>query len=85
VDDENITKIGASIFGAIDGKVVNSNLVKSLTANIISGPTTQGQPAFSWKSWSNQAHRGMPDTFNFDWLLYTAIVGPIPSQEKIIL
>jgi len=82
---KNLIQIGASIFGAIDGKVVNSNLIKTMTANIVSGPTTQGHPAFSWKNWENQVHRGMPETFNFDWLMYTAIVGPLPTQDKIIL
>jgi len=76
---------GPSIFGAIDGKALNSKMVKTMTASIISGPTTQGQPAFSWNNWQDQVHRGMPATFDFDWLLYEAIVGPLPSkvEEKV--
>jgi len=70
------------IFGAIDGKVTNSKLAKELIAHIISGPTTQDLPPFNWDHWPDKPHRGMPHVYDFDWLLYRALIGPVYSEEN---
>eukprot|EP00456_Euglypha_rotunda_P002589 TRINITY_DN10481_c0_g1_i2.p1 TRINITY_DN10481_c0_g1~~TRINITY_DN10481_c0_g1_i2.p1 ORF type:complete len:309 (-),score=51.31 TRINITY_DN10481_c0_g1_i2:11-844(-) len=62
----------SSPFGAIDAKITSSTLIQSLMANAISGPTTEGQPVFSWSTspWadgSEYSHVGQPDTWNFPW------------------
>jgi len=57
-------------FGAIDGKITNHEMVLSVNAMIISGPTHQNQNAFNWADpqWVDYVHLGQPDLFNFDWI-----------------
>lgn len=59
--------------GAIDCKIVNSEMVKSMTVNLISGPTYDNQPVFSWTGqWDSVSHYGLPTAFNFGWYNLTA-------------
>ena len=38
----------------------------------VCGPTTDGQPAFSWADphWANVSHAGVPERFDFDWVVF---------------
>jgi len=57
--------------GGIDSKIVNINLVKSGKVHAISGPSRQGNaPAFDWKDWSQEPHYGLPQHWNFDWIVF---------------
>lgn len=60
---------GAGAFGAIDSKVSNSTLMKSLAFWAINGPTSVQQPVFSWTpEFSAMAvHQGCPQTYDFDF------------------
>jgi hypothetical protein len=59
-------------YGAIDSKLIDSDLIKKKKVWIISSPTTEnGNPPFSFTGkWANLPHYGMPITYNFDWILY---------------
>jgi len=62
---------GGSAYGAIDTKFTTSALISRLSSEIISGPTTQGQPPFIWSksSWNSTSHLGQPDAWNFPWIV----------------
>jgi hypothetical protein len=70
--------------GAIDAKISSAALLRSggQPAVIISGPTTQSQPAFQWSTsaWNRQPHEGMPDRFDFDWV--SVQVQPLPKHAR---
>lgn len=68
-------------FGAVNGKLSSSELIKSFMAWIIAGPTTQGQPPFTWASqWNTTAaHAGQPVVFDFDWM---QMVGVVPANPN---
>lgn len=37
---------------------------------LISGPSANDVlPPFSWKNYANFSHEGMPETYDFDWVL----------------
>jgi len=57
-------------FGAIDAKVTNHEMVLSVNALIINGPTHQEQVPFNWSisEWSSYVHYGQPEVFDFDWI-----------------
>ena len=57
-------------FGAVDCKVTSDSLAGNHQAWIISGPTSQDLPAFSWENWPQYKgyREGMPDVFDFDWV-----------------
>jgi len=56
-------------FGGCDSKVVSSSLVNSLAAMVISGPTHEYLPPFSWSQFPGAPHDGQPDLFDYDWML----------------
>ena len=57
--------------GGIDSKIVNINLVQSGKVHAISGPSRQGNaPAFDWKDWSQEPYYGLPQHWNFDWVVF---------------
>eukprot|EP01117_Protostelium_nocturnum_P000224 TRINITY_DN1029_c0_g1_i1.p1 TRINITY_DN1029_c0_g1~~TRINITY_DN1029_c0_g1_i1.p1 ORF type:complete len:536 (+),score=155.22 TRINITY_DN1029_c0_g1_i1:223-1608(+) len=59
-------------FGAIDAKLTSNQLAKTMSAEIISGPTWDSQPPFAWTSrWSNYSSLGMPRVYAFDWIRAT--------------
>jgi len=78
-----ITTGGQKADGAIDAKITNSQLFQNLTAWVIAGPTTQGQPPFIWSKsqWSNQSHLGQPDLFDYDWF-FTYPISLYPSRDR---
>jgi hypothetical protein len=41
-----------------------------MAVSAISGPTHAQQPPFQWSgsAWAAQAHAGLPDRFDFDWV-----------------
>ena len=60
--------------GGYDTKVTATSLLKDsegrllMGANIINGPTSQGQVAFTWStSGFTDRHLGQPDTFQFEF------------------
>jgi len=57
--------------GGTDAKVTSYELSSTFQSWIVSGPTTQGQPPFSWDSplFKGYSHLGQPETFNFDWMM----------------
>jgi len=59
--------------GAIDAKVINSQLMKNYTTIAIGTPTYQGQPPFVWSesAFASYPHVGQPDTFNFPWVEFS--------------
>jgi hypothetical protein len=57
----------APAFGAIDAKITSSADVAAMRSYATSGPTQQGQPAFTWTAQWNATHLGEPTTFNFVW------------------
>ncbi|EGR29595.1 laminin a family protein, putative [Ichthyophthirius multifiliis] len=59
---------GPYLFGGIDGKVTNNELLKQNQVLMISGPTQDGFEAFDWGKWQNFPHKGMPEKFDFDWI-----------------
>jgi hypothetical protein len=57
------------MFGAIDGKIVSSELMKKFQIHAISGPTHETQSVFSWSPKANQSlHYGQPLSFPFQWI-----------------
>jgi len=58
-----------ALFGAINGKITSSNMVKERRAAIIGGPTHQSLPPFSWSNYPTAPHYGQPTVFNFDWII----------------
>lgn len=60
------------LFGGVDGKVANGEMVKKLQFVAILGPTvTEKLPPFDWsKSKSKQRHGGVTDKFDFKWHLF---------------
>jgi hypothetical protein len=58
------------LFGEIDGKVLNSELLSLMSAWMISGPTAADFTPFDWSEWSEWPHMGMPNIWNFEWILY---------------
>jgi len=65
----DLETVNATAFGCYDSKCTNQDMMTSLSAYIINGPTTQGLPPFSWvPPFSNTtAHYGEPTTYNFPW------------------
>ncbi|EGG22387.1 phospholipase B-like protein [Cavenderia fasciculata] len=56
--------------GGIDGKVMNSAMFDSYTVLARNGPTVTDEcPPFTWADWQDNSHAGMPDEFNFPWIL----------------
>ncbi|XP_069845765.1 phospholipase B-like 1 isoform X2 [Dipodomys merriami] len=56
--------------GCYDTKVSDIFLASKYIAYAISGPTVQdGLPAFSWRRFNKTLHQGMPEIYNFDFVL----------------
>jgi len=56
--------------GGIDTKITNIKLSTNLSCLAISGPTrNQGLPPFNWEDWKDEPHEGLPNLWNFDWVL----------------
>merc|ERR1711920_166813 len=56
------------MLGCYDTKVSNLSMFWNMTSDVINGPTSDGVPAFSWKSAESSPedlHFGQPDTFDF--------------------
>lgn len=60
---------GAYAFGGVDSKNTNYQRSQSLISEVICGPTHQTAPAFSWDQWKDVPHLGMPQVFDFDWVV----------------
>jgi hypothetical protein len=58
-------------------------MLARMTAFIVSSPTTEGLPAFSWDNWESSPHAGMPAVFDFDWLPYISPFHIIPDLGTI--
>lgn len=60
---------GPGPFGAMDCKASAASMISSRDAYIISGPTTELTPPFSWNNWPTFANYsfGMDRTYNFTW------------------
>ena len=65
-------------FGAVDAKVTSARMLERGEVRAVCGPTTDGQPAFSWADprWANISHAGVPERFDFDWVVFD-----LPSQR----
>jgi len=55
-------------FGGADSKIVNYNMIKSLSCMAICGPTHETQPPFSWDAYPEYPHSGQPNVFDFNWI-----------------
>lgn len=62
--------------GGVDGKAVNACMAGKLKIEARSGPTHDDAPVFSWTdlktklpTFPDSLHEGMPDTWNFDWVM----------------
>jgi hypothetical protein len=56
-------------YGATDAKVTSmKDLVPNHIAYVVSGPTSDDQPVFSWTQFPNSPHRGHPKLFNFSYI-----------------
>jgi len=59
---------GFSAFGAIDGKMTDSDKSKRMESKAISGPTWDSQPPFAWtEQWKYVPHYGQPKLFAFEF------------------
>jgi len=56
-----------SVHGHVGGSYLPKN-PHHAHAWIISGPTTQDQPPFSWEPYPDYLHPGFPTVMNFDWV-----------------
>lgn len=68
----------AHAFGAVDAKITSFSLAAQFGGSVISGPSHQNRPPFSWDDprWVNISHVGQPATWNFDWVKIPRI--PMP-------
>lgn len=70
----DLSSSGAIPNGGIDSKVVSSCMLKSMNAQMISGPTHETLASFSWhddggkEKFPNYPHIGLPERWNFDWV-----------------
>lgn len=71
---------GPRLGGAIDCKIVTSEMMAAMTVSAVAGPTNNGvsggdQPVFRWTGdWNNGSfpHFGHPTAFDFPWVNFTA-------------
>lgn len=59
--------------GASDAKIATHQLMQRFSTLAISGPTTDDQPPFDWRTanFPSYRHLGHPDVFDFDWEIMT--------------
>ncbi|XP_039095903.1 phospholipase B-like 1 isoform X1 [Hyaena hyaena] len=75
---EDLNSLDPSPGGCYDTKVADIFLASQYTAHAISGPTVQdGLPVFHWNRFNKTLHQGMPETYNFDFV----IMKPILKQD----
>ncbi|KAJ3440071.1 phospholipase b-related [Anaeramoeba flamelloides] len=64
----------SSCFGGLDAKIGGYADLKKSQINAQMGPTHDQQPVFSWsnapKCCDGVPHKGQPDTFDFDWIVW---------------
>jgi hypothetical protein len=74
--------------GAIDAKVVNRCLFRSLQAQAYSSPSHSTQKPFAWRDpsgkdlWPGWPHLGLPDLWEFDWVQMTP-TGALPKLSDV--
>lgn len=52
-------------------------LASQYTAHAISGPTVQGAlPVFHWNRFNKTLHEGMPEAYDFDFVIMKPILKP---------
>ncbi|XP_048191210.1 phospholipase B-like 1 [Perognathus longimembris pacificus] len=67
---EDLSALNPSPGGCYDTKVSDIFLASKFIAYAISGPTVQdGLPVFSWRPFNRTLHQGMPERYNFDFVL----------------
>lgn len=81
-----------NLSGGIDVKVSNLELISKMTAIAVSGPTTENNsenlPVFDWKeierkhSLSNQSRLGVPDKFDFPYVVMSPDTLKSPTMAK---
>ncbi|KAF3816308.1 hypothetical protein GH733_014481 [Mirounga leonina] len=66
---EDLNSLSPSPGGCYDTKVADIYLASAYTAYAISGPTVQGGlPVFHWNRFNKTLHKGMPETYDFDFI-----------------
>ena len=61
---------GTSPGGCYDTKLTDFFNAQTRSAHILNGPSIDGNlPAFSWSQFENIVHQGMPEIFNFSFIL----------------
>jgi hypothetical protein len=78
-----------NLSGGLDCKLTNSQLISNLTSIIQSGPTLENNenlPIFDWSAWGDLdlAHVGVPDKFNFPWLLENPDIIKSNKSDKYV-
>ena len=58
--------------GAVDTKVANLEMLKSVYASIQLGPTHDQQPVFEWTQFPNVSHIGLSPQYDFEWMTFKA-------------
>ena len=77
--------------GCYDSKVTNYALAKPLAADIVNGPTSQGQPPFSWTpEFNGTSHLGQPQTFDFafervGWPFNATLTGAAGTPASVVV
>jgi hypothetical protein len=66
---DNNTLNEYSPFGGVDSKITYNDIISTMASVIVSGPTWDSQPPFSWTNqWPQYFHYGHPEVFAFDWV-----------------
>jgi hypothetical protein len=67
---EDLYTPNPSPYGIIDCKIVSASSLKKNYYWVISSPSTSNGrfPPFTWASFPNMTHDGMPTVFNFPWV-----------------
>ncbi|XP_057558193.1 phospholipase B-like 1 isoform X2 [Hippopotamus amphibius kiboko] len=72
---EDLSSINPRPGGCYDTKVADMSLASKYTAYAISGPTVQdGLPVFQWSRFNKTLHEGMPESYNFDFIITNPIL-----------
>ncbi|KAG8513806.1 Phospholipase B-like 1 [Galemys pyrenaicus] len=67
---EDLNALNPSPGGCYDTKVSDISLASENTAYAISGPTVQGGlPVFHWNRFNKTLHEGMPEAYNFGFMI----------------
>ncbi|KAJ6656361.1 hypothetical protein lerEdw1_003864 [Lerista edwardsae] len=61
--------------GCYDSKVADINMAAKFTAYAINGPTVEaGLPIFNWARFNQTKHQGLPDSYNFDFIIMKPVL-----------